>query len=90
MQSKTFEIPILDIPRVRFNNGYWDGAIFATRGLPENQVASVVPYDAFYEAGIVAGLSFVKGEKADGKKAWAAFLCDLTDPDMLFQVGANP
>ncbi len=80
-----------DCPRIRFNKGYWDAAILVARGFAEGQIASIMLYDPFYEAGVVTGLStYVPGAKADGKRAWNEFLADLVDPLLIFQVESQP
>ncbi len=84
------KVAFKDSPRTRFNKGYWDAAILVARGFAQGQMASIMIYDPFYEAGVVTGLStYIPGAKADGKKAWQDFLADLVDPLLIFQVEAS-
>lgn len=87
-----------DRPIVKFNHGYWDGAVLTARGLvrkdgigADNILGS--HFDPFYANGFVLGCKVIKGTGPDGqssKRAWQEFLAGLTDPDLLFQVEANP
>ncbi len=88
----------LDRPHHRFNHGYWDGAALTARGVArqdgidaENIIGS--HFDPFYAHGFVSGCAVIKGQGPDGQssaRAWQEFLAGLTDPDLLFQVEANP
>jgi hypothetical protein len=75
-------------PKIRFNQGYWDGAIIISRGFSqEEQIGTVSPYDPFYEAGLVFAVkTYTRGEKADGDWAWNAFQASNTDPYLIMRI----
>ena len=84
------KVAFKDSPRVRFNKGYWDAIILVARGFAHGQMASIMFYDPFYEAGVVTGFStYQAGQKGDGLKAWNEFLGTMVDPLLLFQVEAS-
>lgn len=78
-------------PEVRFNWGYWDGAVLAATGRQRRDGVTLDTilqkhFDPFYAHGYVAGAeAHAAGRLAmTSKPAWAEFLADLTDPDLLF------
>lgn len=88
----------LQRPRLRFNHGYWDGMALTARGaarqdgLIEENILALHP-DPFYAYGCLAGAAAVRGEGPRGitsDPAWNDFLAGLTDPDLIFQIEANP
>jgi len=85
---KYLETKIEQSPKIRFNKGYWDGAIIIARGFSqEEMIGSVVPYDPFYEAGLVFAVkTYSRGEKADGDWAWNYFQSTNTDPYLIMRI----
>ncbi len=78
-------------PRVRFNWGYWDGAVNTAKGFtrPDGITRDNIVrhhFDPFYAQGYVAGCDAQdagRTAKSDDP-AWEEFMSDLTDPDLLF------
>lgn len=78
-------------PEVRFNWGYWDGAILTATGRQRADRATKDDilrrhFDPFYAHGFVEGCeAYAAGRLANtSKAAWEDFLADLNDPGLLF------
>lgn len=86
----------LQRPRLRFNLGYWDGAVLTAKGLDdelEDVAQAVRGRDPFYDAGLAYGRDVIRGQGPDGQsslRAWTEFLAELTEPNLIFQIEANP
>lgn len=83
-----------DGPRVAFNLGFWTGAIKAARGIEVVDSAYHLIRkggDPFHVHGLVAGAAAAKAGMSFHSKdrAWNAFLAELRDPAMIFQVEAD-
>ena len=85
-------------PNFQFNRGYWDGISLTARGasrsdgLTEETILARHP-NPFYAYGCLAGAAAVRGTGPHGTSsdpAWNDFLAGLTDPDLIFQIEANP